>query len=288
MKANIHKEIFKMEPSVMVTLYEIILINESGKKYYFHAGENGFQKDIIFQGNNYYFLPIKAEGFEYEDGKLPRPTITADNTDAFFSLKTRFFKDFIGYPVHRIRTFVKFLHGDNFPNGVNPFGTPTEETFPVEKYTINAKTKEDQNIVQFEMTSPLEKEAAFIPNRKVVYNVCQWQYRHSVGCGYNGPPVADSRGNSLIVGRGKGEYSDTTTYNSGDWVTITNLLDPASPPKYYVCLDNGTVGIKPETDKTKWAEDACSKDIQGCRLRFGAGENSHGLPFGGFPGSWEY
>ena len=91
MKKNIHKEIFELEPSVMVTLYEIILINESGKKYYFHAGENGFEKDIIFKGNNYYYLPIKAEGFEYEDGKLPRPTITADNTDSFFSLKTRFF-----------------------------------------------------------------------------------------------------------------------------------------------------------------------------------------------------
>lgn len=290
MKKNIHKEIFELEPSVMVTLYEIILINESGKKYYFHAGENGFEKDIIFKGNNYYYLPIKAEGFEYEDGKLPRPTITADNTDSFFSLKTRFFKDFIGYPVHRIRTFVKFLHGDNFPNSVNPFGSPTEESFPIEKYTINSKTAENQNVIQFELTSPLEKESAFIPNRKVVYNVCQWQYRNCIGCGYTGAPVADAKGNPLVVSGPASplEFSESKTYNSGEYVTVSNVLDPSAPKKYYVCLANGTNGIRPETDKTKWTEDACSKNIQGCRARFGNSENAYGLPFGGFPGSWEY
>ena len=35
----------------------------------------------------------------------------------------------------------RFLHGDNFPNNINPHGTPTEVSYPVEKYIINQKIK---------------------------------------------------------------------------------------------------------------------------------------------------
>jgi lambda family phage minor tail protein L len=296
MKENIHKEIFELEPSTMIILYEIVFKNPGvADRYYFHAGENGYKKDILFaiDGSNrksYYYHPIKAEGFSYTDGELPRPTLTADNTDSFFSLKTRFFKDFVGYQVNRIRTFVKFLHGSNFPNNVNPFGSPTEDSFPVEKYIINKKTAENQNVVQFELVSALEKEAAFIPNRKIVYNACQWQYRNPIGCGYNGPPKTDAKGNPLVI-TGEGtplEYSDSATYNKGQYVKITNIDNPNLAPKFFVCLANGTKDVNPQSDKTKWIEDACAKNIQGCRSRFGTTENSDGIPFGGFPGTWQY
>ena len=92
---------------------------------------------------NYLFHPIQADGFDFAEDSLPRPSITADNTDSFFSLKSRYFKDFVGYEVRRIRTFVKFLHGNNFPNNTNPYGSPTEDSFPVEKYMINRKTTEN-------------------------------------------------------------------------------------------------------------------------------------------------
>lgn len=291
MNLNIHKEIMKMEPSTLIVLFEIILKDESGKKYYFHAGENGYANDIIWKGNEYYYHPIKADGFDYADDTLPKPTLTADNTDSFFSLKTRYFQDFIGYEVRRIRTFVRFLHGSNFPNNTNPYGTATEDSFPVEKYVINRKTMENKSSIQWELTSPLEKENAFVPNRKVVYNTCQWKYRDSIGCGYGGGvPKTDAKGNAFpnLTAGSPLEYSATATYQRHQYVKLSNRQDPSLPSKFFVCLQNNTVGVNPESDKTKWTEDVCNKTIGGCRARFGNSEANNGLPFGGFPGTYQH
>jgi lambda family phage minor tail protein L len=292
MEQSIHKEIFELELSVIVVLYEIVLKDHGGAKYYFHAGENGYQNTLYYGNgtgaNAYHYIPVSAQGFDYTDDTLPRPTISFDNTNSFFSLKTRFFEDFIGYEIRRIRTFVKFLHGKNFPNDINPYGTPTEDSFPTEKYVVNQKTAENSELISFELTSALEKERAFIPNRKIVFNTCQWQYRSSVGCGYNGAPVTDGRGNAIsLTLSDKGTFNISTTYNEGDYVKIENTINPNSPPKVYVCLKDNTTGIKPDNGKDKWLEDACPKNIFGCRARFQAEEKDDGLPFGGFPGTWE-
>jgi lambda family phage minor tail protein L len=288
MQTNIHKEIMELEPSALVVLFEVLLKDNNNQKYYFHAGENGYQNDIYYKNNTYLFHPIKAEGFDFSEDSLPRPTLTADNTDSFFSLKTRYFKDFIGYEVRRIRTFVKFLHGNNFPNNLNPFGSATEDSFPVEKYIVNKKTAENSRLISFELASPLEKERASIPNRKIQYNVCPWIYRSTDGCGYTGKPVQDSKGNTIFTTSAASplEYSATQTYSRGQWVKITNK-DNKNISKFFVCLQNGTVGANPESDRTKWVEDACSKSLAGCRARFKDTESVRGLPFGGFPGSWK-
>jgi lambda family phage minor tail protein L len=295
MNQSIHKEIFEVEPSILITLFEIILKDSAGAKYYFHAGENGYSNTIYYGGgtgaNAYHFIPVQANGFDYSDDTLPRPTLTFDNTDGFFSLKTRFFKNFIGYPVRRIRTFAKFLHGKNFPNDINPFGSPTEDSFPIEKYVINQKTTENQQQISFELVSALEKESAFIPNRKIVYNTCQWQYRNSVGCGYSGPPVSDAKGNLIDTSLNlidRGTFDLETEYDRGDYVKVDNSEDLSQAPKFFVCLKNNTLGVKPDNGKDSWIEDACPKNVNGCRQRFGnSHEANYGLPFGGFPGTWE-
>lgn len=299
MNPDIATEISELEPSTLVVLYELVLKGH-GASYYFHAGENGFGNSIFFKDHDYYYIPIKAEGFDFSEDKLSRPTLTIDNTDSFLSLKTRFFKDFIGYTVKRTKTFVKFLHGSNFPNGTNPYGTATELTFPVEKFVINKKVIENTNVVQFELISPMEKEAAFLPNRKVVYNTCQWRYRHSIGCGYAGAPISDGNGNSLagIYNNSTiNEYSETTTYSRGDAVIVIAPPNSQDVDKVFVCLENNTVGLDPTTNKKAWAMDVCPKNIAGCRARFGnlrindtttVTESRNGLPFGGFPGTWEY
>ena len=289
MELNLLKEIHELEPSTLIVLYELVL-KDHAASYRFHAGENGLNTEINFKGNNYYYIPIKTEGFENTDSNLSRPTLTIDNTDSFFSLKTRFFKDFIGYTVKRTRTFVKFLHGSNFPNNTNPFGSPTEVSFPVEKYIVNKKTIENSSIIQLELSSPLESEQAFIPNRKLVYNTCQWQYRNSIGCGYTGLPITDGKGNYLNFNstQNRGIYSETTTYNSGNFVTVPSSPESSAADRVYVCIQNGTINKKPSNDKTSWILDDCAKNLSGCRCRFGQEEKIHGLPFGGFPGSWNY
>lgn len=287
MDQSIQKEIFELEPSTLITLYEIVLLGH-GESYRFHNGENGLNTKIKFNNKEYYYIPIKASGFDYSDSQLPRPTLTADNTDSFFGLKARYFKDFVGFPVKRTRTFVKFLDGDNFPNNTNPFGVNTGMSFPVENYIVNKKTAETQNIIQFELASPLEKENAFIPSRKVVFNVCQWRYRDSIGCGYNGPPKSDGNGNPLISNNTPTPYNSSTTYSIGTAVIVRAKPDTRDIDKVYVCLENGVQGVEPAEDPSKWALDVCPKTLTACYNRFGQNEDTNGLPFGGFPGTWKY
>lgn len=289
MDKAIKKEILDLQPATLVTLYELVLKGHNAS-YYFHSGENGLDNEIVYQGNSYYSIPIKAQGFDSTDSSLPRPTLTIDNTDSFFSLKTKFFKDFIGYTFKRTRTFVKFLANANFPNNTNPYGTPTEVSFPVEKYIINKKNTENQNVIVFELASPLEKENAFIPSRKIVYNTCQWRYRSNIGCGYNGNPVSDGKGNLLVGydGEGAPEYDPTGEYQAGNAVTITAPPGSQDVDKVFVCLIDGTSGQSPINYRNNWVMDSCPKNISGCRLRFQTDERTNGLPFGGFPGTWEY
>lgn len=296
MDTSIQKEIINLEPSTIVTLYELVLKNYNSS-YYFHAGENGLNSKIVFGGHEYYNIPIKAEGFDFSDSSLPRPTLTIDNTDSFLSLKTKFFNDFIGYTVKRTRTFIKFLSNSNFPNNTNPFGTPTEASFPVEEFIINKKNIENINLVQFELVSPLEKESAFLPNRKIVYNTCQWRYRHSIGCGYSGPPISDSKGNDLTtVSNGSAvlEYDSSTVYNRGDSVIVYALPNSQNVDQVFVCIKDNTQELNPLISKDNWVMDSCPKNISGCRARFkninngSITEQNNGLPFGGFPGTWEH
>lgn len=294
MDQNIQKEIFELEPSTLISLYQLVLIgyNES---YYFHSGENGINTSIVFNDKTYYHIPIKAEGFDFSDSDLPRPTLTASNADSFFGLKSRYFKDFVGFPLKRIRTFVKFLDDSNFPNNKNPFGVNTKLSFPVEDYIINKKTSETENLIQFELASPLEKENSFIPSRKVVFNVCQWRYRDHIGCGYAGNIKSDSKGNTLTSTNSAPypNYSPSVTYSQGTAVTVEGSPETRDVDKVYVCLKNNTLGVHPSSDLSTWALDACPKSLEACSLRFKDwpktnNEKNHGLPFGGFPGTWKH
>ena len=290
MKQVIHNEIFENQPSALISLFSLDLKDAGGKAYRFHAGENGYTTDIIWDGETYYYIPISMQGFDYSTESMPRPKLTFDNTDSFMSLKTRYFENFVGYNIYRIRTFVKYLDKENFPNNTNPFGTEDATAhFPKEKFIINKKTIENQNIVEFELSSPLEHEEAEIPNRKIVYNVCQWTYRSPIGCGYAGGPKTDSKDNTLSVVSDQGVWA-AGAYNSGDWVKIVpnSSENPASAPdRYFVCQKDGTA-TNPLIDRSGWMADECSKNISGCRFRFGLNESTQGLPFGAFPGTEKY
>ena len=198
---SIRDESFKLNPSAVINLFQIDL-NENGS-YFFHAGENGFREKLVFNSQEYQYIPLKAEGFEQKgDGGLPRPRLTISNYHGFLSLKLRRFEDFIGYKVIRTKTFIKFLDAVNFPNSVNPyFPNDNEELgshFPKDEYYINQKIQENADQVDFELTSILEIGDASIPARIISPDYCNWTYRGSVGCQYTGVPVADSSNKKFI------------------------------------------------------------------------------------------
>tara|TARA_X000000950_G_scaffold75766_1_gene94747 strand:+ start:19319 stop:20341 length:1023 start_codon:yes stop_codon:yes gene_type:complete len=290
--SKINKEIFATEPSTVVLLYVVDLKNQG--EYRFHAGENGYKNPIVFDKKEYNYYPIKVEGFEmHGDGKLPRPTMTFSNQNGNISMRLGTFKDFINYKVTRIKTFVRYIDDVNFPNNVNPHADPDPESSFVEDiFYVNQKTKENDEIVEFELVSLLELQNANIPARTMYSNYCGWQYRSEIGCGYKGKPISDQKNKRFVPsgysgqmvgeevyfenpngdfgGSPTGDWTRNQVYNKGDVVKIEPLDQDREiyPVDIYVCL-NDNVRSNPIRDTENWRLDDCDKTVCGCRLRFG-------------------
>jgi len=313
-----NREILEIEPSTIVCLYKINLRDRG--HYLFHAGENGYHKEIIFNGEKYDYFPISVQGFEmHGDGKLPRPKMTFSNHQGNISIRLGIFKDFINYKVSRIKTFVKYLDEANFPNEINPHAEPDPDvSFSEDIFFVNQKTKEDDNIVEFELVSLLELQNASIPARTMYSNYCGWQYRSEIGCRYKGKPISNQKnkrfvpsgynkqmvgeetyfsGDFLIEEFGKtgisGEYQEwqrSGVYNKGDVVRVEPLDKDREiyPASIYVCLED-KVRSNPIGDTERWVLDDCDKTLCGCRLRFsekatGAGGGTRIDPLGNISG----
>ena len=164
-------------PSAIIELFTLQLDNNlhgATTIYRFHAGsslkDNG---EIVWAGNSYQRFPIKAEGFAFRQGQLPRPTLTVSNalgtiTAILLSVNTTTAgNDLTGATVTRIRTLARFLDAVNFPGDINPYGTPDSTAeFPQEIYKIDRKSAENREAVQFELASVLDLAGIRAPNRQ--------------------------------------------------------------------------------------------------------------------------
>ena len=151
-------------PSAIIELFTLQLDNSlhgATTIYRFHAGsslkDNG---EIVWAGNSYQRFPIQAEGFAFQKGMLPRPTLTVSNalgtiTAILLNVNTTTAgNDLTGATVTRIRTLARFLDAVNFPGDINPYGTPDSTAeFPQEIYKIDRKSAENREVVQFELAS---------------------------------------------------------------------------------------------------------------------------------------
>ena len=164
-------------PSAIIELFTLALDNSlhgATTVYRFHAGsslkDNG---EIVWAGNSYQRFPIKAEGFAFRQGQLPRPTLTVSNalgtiTAILLSVNTTTAgNDLTGETVTRIRTLARFLDAVNFPGDINPYGTPDPTAeFPQEIYKIDRKSAENRDVVQFELASVFDLAGIRAPNRQ--------------------------------------------------------------------------------------------------------------------------
>ena len=164
-------------PSAIIELFTLQLDNSlhgATTIYRFHAGsslkDNG---EIVWAGNSYQRFPIKAEGFAFRKGQLPRPTLTVSNalgtiTAILLSVNTTTAgNDLTGATVTRIRTLARFLDAVNFPGDINPYGTPDSTAeFPQEIYKIDRKSAENRDVVTFELASVFDLAGIRAPNRQ--------------------------------------------------------------------------------------------------------------------------
>jgi len=175
--AAIVSNLQNINPSAIIELFTLQLDNSlhgATTIYRFHAGsslkDNG---EIVWAGNSYQRFPIEAEGFAFQKGQLPRPTLTVSNalgtiTAILLSVNTTTAgNDLTGATVTRIRTLARFLDAVNFPGDINPYGTPDSTAeFPQEIYKIDRKSAENRDVVTFELASVFDLAGIRAPNRQ--------------------------------------------------------------------------------------------------------------------------
>ena len=184
--ASAHEELAKINPSAIIELFELRLdsdLHGSNDVFRFHAGANAdVTGNIVFNGQTYSRIPLKAEGFEYTNtGTLPRPTFTISNLSSTITAlllqinATTAGNDLGGAEVRRIRTLKKYLDGESTAD-------PNAQ-FPQERWFIDRKASETRDFVTFELASKFDLAGQKIPKRQIIANICQWKYK-SPECGY--------------------------------------------------------------------------------------------------------
>ena len=81
--APIITDLQKINPSAIIELFTLTTdatLHGSAQTYRFHNGTSlNANGDIIWAGNQYLKMPIEAEGFAFQKGQLPRPTLRVSN-----------------------------------------------------------------------------------------------------------------------------------------------------------------------------------------------------------------
>ena len=169
-----------INPSAIIDLFTLQLstaLHGANTIYRFHAGSNlNANNQIVWNGNAYLRFPVQASGFAFQKGQLPRPTISISNATGLVSAillsvnETTTGNDLTGATVTRIRTLAKFIDAANFADGNNPTADPTAE-FPQEVYSIDRKSTETREIVEFELAAPTDLAGVRIPGRQATRSI---------------------------------------------------------------------------------------------------------------------
>jgi lambda family phage minor tail protein L len=98
--------------------------------------------------------------------------------------------DLGGATVRRIRTLKKFLDGEA--------NADPNARFPTEIWYVDRKSNENRDLVEFELASKFDLAGVMLPQRQIIANVCQWQYR-GAECGYTGGSYFDINDNAVAT-----------------------------------------------------------------------------------------
>ena len=175
--APIITDLQKINPSAIIELFTLTTdatLHGSAQTYRFHNGTSlNANGDIIWAGNQYIKMPIQAEGFAFQKGQLPRPTLTISNALGTITAillnvnQVTTGNDLTGATVTRIRTLARYLDAVNFPDSTNPLGTPDPTAeFPQEIYKIDRKSSENREVVQFELAAVFDLAGIRAPKRQ--------------------------------------------------------------------------------------------------------------------------
>lgn len=204
---KLNEEIFSLNPSALITLFEIDITNllfnagwtfdavgqgqewENKRIFRFH-NLRAYQSSIWWNNKEYFAAPIVAEGFEVNSrGTLPVPklalSVRPEEIPLLATLKLQIKKvgDLVGGKVTRIRTLAKFLDAKNFPPSFENEDADPYAEFPRDIFYIDRKSNENKQTIEYELASILDVEGVQLPHRLVISDRCPWTYRGE-GCLY--------------------------------------------------------------------------------------------------------
>ncbi len=174
----VFSDLQKVNPSAIIELFTLQLdsnLHGANTVYRFHAGTNlDANGKIVWAGNEYLRFPVEATGFAYQRGQLPRPVLSVSNmgTPTLSAIlltvnQTTAGNDLAGAIVTRIRTMARFLDAVNFSGSTNPFGTPDPTAeFKREVFTIDRKTNETREVIEFELAAAIDMAGIRSPKRQ--------------------------------------------------------------------------------------------------------------------------
>ena len=178
--ASVFSSLQDINPSAIIELFTLQLstaLHGANTIYRFHAGSSlNANGQIVWDGNAYLRFPIQATGFAFQKGQLPRPKIAISNATGLVSAilltvnEETTGNDLTGATVTRIRTLAKFIDAVNFADGTNATADPTAE-FPQEVYSIDRKSTETREVVEFELAAPTDLAGVRIPKRQCTRSV---------------------------------------------------------------------------------------------------------------------
>lgn len=132
---------------------------------------------IIWGGNTYTAVDVKAEGFERSTaGVSPRPQLTVSNADNLVGFLMASYGDLLGCQITRTKTLYEFL--DDQP------GADPEQYWPLDIFRVERKVSQDKNKVVLELASAIDNIGAKIPRYVVLRDTCPLLYRRYVGSSF--------------------------------------------------------------------------------------------------------
>ena len=153
----------------LITLFTIDATSIGGSLYRFCPMSES-SAIVVWQGNDYPPIACQSEDWEINgQGKLPTPKLRVSNVGGLFGSFVIALQDLVGSTVTRYRTFQKFLDGQEFAD-------PTV-FFEPDIYIIQRKTAHTKEMVEWELSSPLDQENVYLPSRVVLKYNCTQIYR---------------------------------------------------------------------------------------------------------------
>ncbi|KMJ44721.1 phage minor tail protein L [Xenorhabdus khoisanae] len=204
---SINTDFQRLESGNKILLFSVDGSVFGGPELYFHNhpipytekeltnSDNLPIKSIWWQGVEYKPWPVEIKGLEtLSDGSAASPFLKVANLDGTISAMCLAYQNMAQARVTIRMTFAHYLDARNFPEG-NSEADPTQEKIDV--YYIDSKTHEDNESVQFALSSPADLQGIQIPTRQI-HSLCTWcmrgLYRKSP-CGYTGTQYFDEDGN---------------------------------------------------------------------------------------------